>query len=726
MRMIDIYAQPLKLNLNGNYKLKTSIGGYFTIVTVIIMVFYTWFQAKELYLKKNPSIYNQKITMDQANLITFDKDSFSPFFFQIFDLNEKPFIEPSVLNIKLRTKRIIKSKIQNITIIDINTCEKKHFNKFDNSSQQGRKSYDFIIKNQYFCTELKENLNISGSYIEDDLTMIQILVYPCRNSTGNVVCKSQKEIDQIIWNKRLFLSFFYPLLSINLNDYSNPITFNLKEDYYYLPQTFNYKYFTYGVDVVLISTDGGYINKDDWEASGNSINLISNDIRNINDYDPHFFSIDILSTFYKDSFTRSYIKIFDIISICGGLFNTIRLFFLYLTNFLFDFEVTEIMMNNVFAFKDPFRAVEIENETDKHYKTTLNDIKRMDKNVEKKIYEGYLSENKSNKSKHKIESSQISSKLNHLSDQLINENNMSDVIIHSDSNITIKKINHLIAFKDKNDNDENCKHSIDSKSISLIKNKNRFQDFKVEMKNFNFENNNEKLDIINLNNKQTINNNKAKHTIKKIKDSKMNSNEKVKNKLFLKKTNKNDQLRPIPKNSKVNDFNLISEIYHKIYLAKKLKFRIKSDKLNLSVWQHFKLILCNFCFSKFKVNTYDSKLKYLINEYSKKTESYLDCIKIIKNYEETEILLKVLLDEHHINILKLMRKQNIEIPENFGELKRQKNESFENKTFKLAEDICLINSIDKLFEKYNHERNYDKNQPILKLNENFINLIHNS
>jgi len=359
MENIDIYAQPLKLSLNGHYKLKTGIGGYLTILTLILMIFYGWLQVKELYVKESPNIYNQIFTQEKANILTFNKD-YSPFYFQIFNLNQSMFINPSVLNIKLKIKSIVNLRTQNITIIDLNYCQKKHFPYNQNISKQEQNSYDLIIKNRYLCPELKENLNIFGSYIEGNMTIIQIIVYPCQNSTDDVVCKSKKEIDQLIWNNRLYLSFYYPLLSINLNDYSNPITYNLKEDYYYLPETNNYKFYTYGIDDLLIRSDAGYINANFWEKSGNIINLISNDVWNIDDKDPYFFSIDLISTFNKNIYTRSYIKVFDIISICGGLFNSIRLLFLYLTNFLFHFEVTRVMMNNIFAFKDPSNSEEEE------------------------------------------------------------------------------------------------------------------------------------------------------------------------------------------------------------------------------------------------------------------------------------------------------------------------------------------------------------------------------
>jgi len=145
--------------------------------------------------------------------------------------------------------------------------------------------------------------------------------------------------------------------------------------------------------------------------------------------------------------------------------------------------------------------------------------------------------------------------------------------------------------------------------------------------------------------------------------------------------------------------------------------------LSLSVLQTIKFLFCKCCFSKNKLKSHDSKLNYLITEYTKKTLSYLDYLKMIKNYEETEILIKVVLDEHQIDSLELITKQTIEIPESFEKMNNNKFELFENNTPKLEDYQYLLNSINTLFQKSKYEKKYKRKKPIVKVNENFINLI---
>lgn len=98
---------------------------------------------------------------------------------------------------------------------------------------------------------------------------------------------------------------------------------------------------------------------------------------------------------------------------------------------------------------------------------------------------------------------------------------------------------------------------------------------------------------------------------------------------------------------------------------------------------------------------------------------------MIKNYEETGILIKVILDEYQIDILDLIKKQTIDIPKNVEDLKVKDFELFENRTLKSVEEKNnkLGTSINKLFENFNTEKKLIKKKPIININENFIRLI---
>jgi len=274
------------------------------------------------------------------------------------------------------------SKLVNKTSINLSECNKKDFPDYEKASNKAKNLYDQIMRKRYLCPNLDEKLVLYGSSIEQNLTYFQILVYPCQNSTDGGICKSQEEIDNSIWNKHLYLSFYYPLLSVSLNDYYNPFSYGYKEDFYYLPKTNNYRFFSYGIELVSINTDWGFLKPDYRYEKEYTFAFINSDTRNIRVEDPYFLSIDILSTFTQNYYSRSYIKITDILSNCGGMFNAIVLFFVVLNSFFFELQMTKLMINKLFMFKDPAKPLNNEYNTCRVYNRFLNeydDIKRRNK-----------------------------------------------------------------------------------------------------------------------------------------------------------------------------------------------------------------------------------------------------------------------------------------------------------------------------------------------------------
>jgi len=521
MKSFDFYAQPLQLNLNGNNKIKTGIGGYFTIITIILMFFYAWLNGEELYLRRNPKNYNQRITLENSNSITFNKGN-SPFYFQILNSNITYFNDPSVLNINLRLKTFINSKIVEKTIIDINTCQKRHFPNYGNVSKMEQNSYEYLIKNSYFCPELKEDLNIYGSYMEDEWSILQILIYPCINSTNNITCKSQNEIDQTIWKSELQLSFYYPLMSLYLNNYANPISYNLKEDYYYLPKTNISKFYSYG-DSFLLETDGNYFTSKYWQVYGNSINLITNEVRKINEYDPYFFSIDLFSTFYQNYYSRSYIKIFDFISSCGGFFNSIKLFFIFLNSIFFDIEVTKIMINNLFAYKNPSSPEDYEYKTYKNYMNMLNEHDQIKEIIKNFDFENPGKTNKLELNKEKKEILQ-ELKINSEIEKIIKKYNENDKIINHKQSQNIIEDKNLNPDNTYINNDSYLNNLKDPNGTSIIDEKNRSENInELELKYVNIQNYQKEI----KNNQMFPNDNKnnTRKTIKELNNNNVNKHE---------------------------------------------------------------------------------------------------------------------------------------------------------------------------------------------------------
>lgn len=775
MKNIDIYAHPIKLHLNGLYQIKSSIGGYLTFLTICAMFLYAWFNGNDIFYKNIPNTYQEKMTLEKSNSITFLKNE-TFLYFQIFDGEKNIFIDSSIIELKIVLKHSLNSKLVNITSFKLHECNKTNFPNYENESNKNILLYDQIIEKRYLCPKFEEDLSIYGSWIEQNLTYFQILVYPCQNSTDVGICKSQEEIDETIWNKRLYLSFYHPLLTVSLNNYYNPFSYNYKEDYFYLPKSNMYRFYTYGIDLVFINTDWGFIKPDFSYQYAHNFNLLFSDERNINTNDPYFFSIDIVSTFSQNFYARSYIKITDILSNCGGLFNSVGLFFIVLNSFFFKFEMTKTMIDKLFVFKDPAMTVNEEYKTYNNYKLynrffnaydnitqNNNKILKQDTQIEKFNKKQYELKERYSKTIHKV--NKIETEIGKF---ITDENNTHKSLVNEKEN-EITSINLLGKFN------KNCLHkrydtnysaneflinvsdSINNRFNSPSFIKSQSDNDSNNYKNFKIKDELESKRILNPTNnfKQTLNSKKSKkfknlkinnpsiNTTKSVNEKKdirsVNSNnyvEKIREKSNNKQTNnglnkietmnvekniiiKYENLNELPMPN-IGDTNIDKDEYHKRYFVELLKFKIKKDKLGLSLLKQFKYNFCGFFYKKKHLNNNESKLYYLIDKYSEKTEACFDYLKLIKNYHETEILKDLLLEDYQKNILDIVKRKTIEIPSNLNDIDNLYGENLNKKSADLDKTRLIEASIKKLIRKHNHEKKYIKRKPIIKINNNLV------
>jgi len=61
LKKIDLYGYKLGFTLNSQSNLNSTLGGLFTIITVIIYISLFNFLAKDLYLKINPKVTLEKV-----------------------------------------------------------------------------------------------------------------------------------------------------------------------------------------------------------------------------------------------------------------------------------------------------------------------------------------------------------------------------------------------------------------------------------------------------------------------------------------------------------------------------------------------------------------------------------------------------------------------------------------------------------------------------------------
>jgi len=280
------------------------------------------------------------------------------------DSKKNKFYDPSYINIKLNIKSLENNTLIEKIPISFKACDFNYFNNSENfkyimnNENYDKFIFDKLIQQKYFCPEFNNEL-IFGNWIENKINFLQISLYKCENTTenamNNIICKQNKEIEEYLFDNRIQFSFYFNLPHLVLGNLTNPFKYSLTENYFYLPER-NYKYITYSMQKIQVKTDIGIAAEQfNFDLFSQSMNLYGLEQRKINLLDPYFFSVDITSSNYVNRYTRSYVKIQDILSNIGGFLESLKILFLVLTSIFTNYERSKIMVKNFFVYKDPFK-----------------------------------------------------------------------------------------------------------------------------------------------------------------------------------------------------------------------------------------------------------------------------------------------------------------------------------------------------------------------------------
>jgi len=258
MKSIDIYGEPVKNLLNGNFFIKTSIGGFFTVTTVILVIIFTWFIGKDLIYKEKPNSYMQTDIFNKFLHLNLTSDKF-PFSFILTDDDNRPLEDfTSYLTIKLYE---LTFEISEKTKYYNRTRKQEHELRLCNYTD-----FPLISKDQFNDAQLNFTLcpknktfNLSGYWNEANLNHLQISIESCKDSSDSKVsCKKQDEINRYIAKTSANLNIFYVDTRVVINNNINPLeTLTTVKYKYVIPEYFKKTIFKIQTQNIL--TDDGFI-----------------------------------------------------------------------------------------------------------------------------------------------------------------------------------------------------------------------------------------------------------------------------------------------------------------------------------------------------------------------------------------------------------------------------------------------------------------------------------
>lgn len=344
LEAIDIYGKEIKLQLNNKEKITTAIGGFFTLITVIIILISIWIFGKDIFYKENPISFTNQIITDYHPNLKIDRHNF-PLAFNVVDKLSLPIKNPAILYFKLM---LLQYDIDNTSGQITNSKEKEILLepcRYDHFPQITQQKFDNALLQTYFCP-IEDNIEIEGYWDSNKITYLSLLVYKCNYDDPKENCNLKEEIDEYISYHQLNINVISISKIISLSDYSSPLTNSVDITYKFL-HTDETKITNFLIQQNKLFTDSSVFLGNYKSDLFYKLTELQTDSLKINIKDKSLFEMNFYSSNLSINYYRKYIKIYDILAYLGGITKILNLIFHYLNNSFAKIKMVRFLIKNL-------------------------------------------------------------------------------------------------------------------------------------------------------------------------------------------------------------------------------------------------------------------------------------------------------------------------------------------------------------------------------------------
>lgn len=328
MKKLDIFGGQRGLTFSGEESHKTVVGAFFTVVYLLLVIFFTIIYIDDFFSRhENPIVASQTLITETSPHLNFRDNNF---FFTIGLLYKGVYVKPSEIQ-----------KVLDITITQYTTIYDEQSNlKMDPTVQYMKPctEVDFTIEGDMIIpnpdkspgifslclnndTTQVEPLKIDGEFFTVNKSYISLEIKPCE---GNIV-ECRNDLNTIIESERLEIIFGLIEVSINQNNFDNPFTYHFNTDREF--SLFNSKTYVRKLffEKSEVLSDIGTFQKEEEEKPSMNYKIEMNqDKDRLNVNDP-FVEIEMYSSNDIFKITRDYSKIQDLLAKIGGILGILTL-----------------------------------------------------------------------------------------------------------------------------------------------------------------------------------------------------------------------------------------------------------------------------------------------------------------------------------------------------------------------------------------------------------------
>ena len=238
------------------------------------------------------------------------------------DKNHNLINDPSIAFIKANyLKTIAKNGIINSYVFNLTSMNCSNiYPIFKNFGLDDRFNSTGIL--YYNCYNFSEPIIIGGKYGTNFYGDIEFHIKKCRNSSeSNIICKSEEEINSILQNGWLQMTYISSF--IDFNNFSNPIQYITEDIYFNIDINMNKQFYIY-FSSLEISSENNIIFSHTKNESSTKQDMTVRDILSVLD-DGEISIIMICPSFNIDKYYRRYVKIQEIGASIYGFYSGLNL-----------------------------------------------------------------------------------------------------------------------------------------------------------------------------------------------------------------------------------------------------------------------------------------------------------------------------------------------------------------------------------------------------------------
>ena len=330
---LDIIGTKFHFYIGKTQEKKTSIGGILSILIFIFSILFIQIFGHNFFTRKNPTVTTS--ILNDLKYEFFDIQAEKIFFaFRIEDydgnfINASDYLYFKIYYYKTEQNENgeYRKKISD-EYLSYHICNESDYKDIDLSKNFGT----------LFCPELGGK-KFGGYWDSPNLYYFEIQVYFCKNGekiSKNSNCTSLDNLRNFLNpDNPKFFAFYYPLIEFNPLSYHSPIQKRYKNYYYCLSHRLQRNDDVF-LKKTIMNDDKGWIfnnykNFSDWgvDSFKSTYSYYSeNDLMN-DGSSSKIYEINLYTSMEKNLYTRYYLKVQNVIAICGSLINFI--FFLFET-----------------------------------------------------------------------------------------------------------------------------------------------------------------------------------------------------------------------------------------------------------------------------------------------------------------------------------------------------------------------------------------------------------